>query len=102
MATSQPIRVAIIGTAKRPSYLYGPLLKGLPEEVELVAVWGRNTGAVRQLGKSLGTPWYTDLARLVQATAPQISILSWSNILVRSSRHLLSGQSPKGLLILNG
>jgi predicted dehydrogenase len=59
MATSQPIRVAIIGTAKRPSYLYGPLLKGLPEEVGLVAVWGRNTGAVRQLGKSLGTPQYT-------------------------------------------
>jgi predicted dehydrogenase len=75
MATSQPIRVAIIGTAKRSSYLYGPLLKALPEKVELVAVWGRNPGAVRQLGESLGTPWYTDLARLVQETAPQIGIV---------------------------
>jgi predicted dehydrogenase len=75
MATSQPIRVAIIGTAKRSSYLYGPLLKALPEEVELVAVWGRNTGAARQLGESLGTLWYTDLARLVQETAPHIGIV---------------------------
>ena len=36
------IRVSIIGTAARSSYLYGPLLKGLSESVELVSVWGRS------------------------------------------------------------
>ena len=71
----QPIRVAIIGTAKRSSYLYGPLLKALPEEVELVSIWGRSLDPARRLGESLGVPWYTDLARLVQETAPQIGIV---------------------------
>ncbi|HEY8285850.1 MAG TPA: Gfo/Idh/MocA family oxidoreductase, partial [Chloroflexota bacterium] len=72
----QPLRVAIIGTAARSDYLYGPLIKALPEEVDLVAVWGRSAGAARRLGESLGTPWYTDLERLVRETAPQIGIVS--------------------------
>jgi predicted dehydrogenase len=38
----KPIRVAIIGTSPRSSYLYGPLLAALPEEVTLVSVWGRS------------------------------------------------------------
>jgi hypothetical protein len=29
-----PIRAAIIGTASRASYMYGPILKALPQEVE--------------------------------------------------------------------
>ncbi len=64
-------RVAIIGTAKRASYLYGPLLKALPD-VELVAVWGRREEPARQLGESLGVPAYTDLDRLVRETAPEL------------------------------
>ena len=40
MTMNDPIRIAIIGTAKRSSYLYGPLLKAIPE-VKLVSVWGR-------------------------------------------------------------
>ena len=36
----QPLRIAIIGTAKRSDYLYGPLIKALPNEMELVSVWG--------------------------------------------------------------
>jgi predicted dehydrogenase len=75
MARRHPSRVAIIGTARRSSYLYGPLLKALPEEVELVSIWGRSTASARQLGESLGVPWYTDLARLIQETAPQIGIV---------------------------
>ena len=35
---STPIRVAIIGTARRSDYLYGPILHALPAEVELVGV----------------------------------------------------------------
>ena len=76
MMTKQPLRVAIVGTARRSSYLYGPLLKALPEEVELVSIWGRSTDSVRQLGEGLGVPWYTDLDRLIQETAPQIGIVS--------------------------
>ena len=36
--SQQPLRVAIIGTAQRSSYLYGPLVKALPYDVELVSV----------------------------------------------------------------
>ena len=75
-AVTQPLRVAIIGTAARSDYLYGPLLRGLPREVELVAVWGRNPDSARRLGTSLGVPWYTDLDRLRRETAPQIGIVS--------------------------
>jgi len=37
MARSRtPLRVAIIGTARRSDYLYGPIVQALPEDVELV------------------------------------------------------------------
>ena len=72
----RPVRVAIIGTAARSDYLYGPILQALPHEVELVSVWGRSEASAKRLGESLGTPWYTDLDRLVRETAPEIGIVS--------------------------
>jgi predicted dehydrogenase len=69
-----PIRVAIIGTAKRAAGMYGPILRGLPG-VELVAVWGRSDDSARRLGERLGAPAYTDLDRLIRETAPQIGIV---------------------------
>jgi predicted dehydrogenase len=71
---NERMRIAIIGTAKRSSYLYGPLLKAIPE-VELVAVWGRSTESAQKLGASLGVPAYTSLEKLVRETAPQIGIV---------------------------
>jgi predicted dehydrogenase len=75
MAQNQPVRVAIIGTARRSLGIYGPILKGLPD-VELVAVWGRSDESARRLGASLGVPAYTDLDRLIRETAPQIGVVS--------------------------
>ena len=75
-AEKRPLRVAIIGTAARSDYLYGPILQALPHEVELVAVWGRSEASARRLGESLAAPWYTDLDRLVCETAPEIGIVS--------------------------
>jgi len=72
----RPLRVAIIGTARRSDYLYGPLLAGMPGEAELVAVWGRSVDSARRLGESLGAPWYTDLDKLIRETAPEIGIVS--------------------------
>lgn len=69
------IRIAIIGAAKRSAYLYGPLLKALREDVELVSVWSRTEASARKLGEALGVPWYTDLHKLVRETAPQIGIV---------------------------
>jgi predicted dehydrogenase len=76
MAAVEPLRVAIIGTARRSAYLYGPILAALPDQVQLVAVWGRSVDSARRLGETLGAPWYTDLDRLVRETAPQIGIVS--------------------------
>jgi predicted dehydrogenase len=76
MSTS-PLRVAIIGTARRSDYLYGPIIKALPKEVELVSVWGRSESSARYLGESLGAPWYTDLDRLVKETAPESASCQW-------------------------
>ncbi|MCB9150427.1 MAG: Gfo/Idh/MocA family oxidoreductase [Caldilineaceae bacterium] len=75
-SSNSPLRVAIIGTARRSDYLYGPIVKALPHEVELVAVWGRSVNSAQRLGESLGAPWYTDLEQLVRETAPQIGIVS--------------------------
>jgi predicted dehydrogenase len=72
----QPIRVAIIGTAARSSYMYGPILKALPNEVNLVSVWGRSEASAKKLGEQLGVPWYTDLEKLTKETNPQIGIVS--------------------------
>ncbi len=74
--SGEPLRVAIIGTARRADYLYGPLVQGLPGEVTLVSVWGRSENSARALGESLGVPWYTDLEKLVRETAPVIGIVS--------------------------
>ncbi|MCL5997543.1 MAG: Gfo/Idh/MocA family oxidoreductase [Chloroflexi bacterium] len=74
--TQAPLRVALIGTARRSDYLYGPLIKALPDDVQLVSVWGRSADSARKLGESLGAPWYTDLDKLVRETAPQIGIVS--------------------------
>jgi predicted dehydrogenase len=76
--SKHPLRVAIIGTAKRSDYLYGPLIKALPEDVELVSIWGRSANVVERLGKSLGVPAYTDLDKLVGETAPEIGVVSVS------------------------
>ena len=76
MQEKLPLRVAIIGTAKRSDYLYGPIIAALPQEVELVSIWGRSADSARRLGESLHAPWYTDIARLVRETAPQIGIVS--------------------------
>lgn len=72
---TSPIRVAIIGTARRSSYLYRPLLKGLQNDVELVSVWGRREASAKKLGEYLNVPWYTRLDKLVGETAPQIGIV---------------------------
>ncbi len=72
----EPLRVAIIGTGRRSSYLYGPLINALPHETQLVSVWGRSEEKARALGEELGVPHYTSLERLVRETAPQIGIVS--------------------------
>jgi predicted dehydrogenase len=76
MTNREPLRVAIIGTARRSSYLYGPILKALAREVELVAVWGRSTSSARSLGEGLDVPWYTSMDQLMRETAPQIGIVA--------------------------
>lgn len=73
--THTPLRAAIIGTAKRSDYLYGPLLKALPG-VELVSVWGRSTDSAERLGQGLGVPAYTDLDRLIAETQPRLGVVS--------------------------
>jgi predicted dehydrogenase len=70
-----PIRIAIIGTAKRSYRLFGPIVPHLPGVV-LVSVWGRSEESARKLGESLGVPWYTDLDLLITETQPQIGIVS--------------------------
>jgi predicted dehydrogenase len=71
----QPIRIAIVGTGKRTSYLYGPVLRALPD-VEIVAIWGRSEESARRMGEDLNLPWYTDLHKLVSETGAQIGIVN--------------------------
>ena len=73
--SKQPLRVAIIGTAARSDYLYGPILKALPEEVEWFPFGAAAPTRLASWGKAWG-PWYTDLERLIRETAPQIGIVS--------------------------
>jgi predicted dehydrogenase len=72
----QPLRVAIIGTSGRSDYLYGPLIRALPDEVLLTSVWGRTADSARRLGQSLGVPWYTSLDRLIRETGPSVGVVS--------------------------
>jgi len=74
--SEEPLRVAIIGTAARSSYLYGPMLKTLSDDVKLVSVWGRTSASAKKLGESLGVPWYTEIEKLIKETDPQVGIVS--------------------------
>jgi len=76
MTTKTPFRLAIIGTAKRSDYLYRPIIKALPDEVELVSVWGRSQEPTKRLSESLGVPGYTDMEVLIRETAPEIGVVS--------------------------
>ena len=76
MTDKTVLRAAIVGTAKRSDYLYGPLIKAMPDQVELVSVWGRSQASVQRLSQSLDVPGYTDLHRLVRETAPDLVIVS--------------------------
>ena len=60
-SNGQPLRVAIIGTAPRSSYMYGPILKVLSDQVNLVSVWGRSAESARKLGEQLSIPWFKDV-----------------------------------------
>jgi len=71
----KPLRVAIVGTGQRASYMYAPIIKALSDEVDLVAAWGRSTASAQALGELIGVPWYTDLDRLVRETAPEIGVV---------------------------
>lgn len=75
----RPLRVAIIGTAKRASYMYGRLLPVLSDDVQLVGVWGRSEASARRLGEDLDVSWYTDLERLTHDTEPEIGIVCVAN-----------------------
>src|SRR5215217_2078288 len=74
MADQSPVRVALIGTARRAAGMYGPILRAMPG-VELAAVWGRSEESARRLGAQFAIPAYTDLERLIRETAPQIGIV---------------------------
>jgi predicted dehydrogenase len=68
MTEKAPLRIAIIGTAKRSDYL--------PDEAEKVSVWGRSKDSTQWLSESLAVPGYTDIELLIRETAPQIGIVS--------------------------
>lgn len=74
---TSPIRIAIIGTARRSFGIYKTVLQGL-QGIEVVAVWGRSEDSARRLGECYNVPHYTDLAQLMRETAPQIGIVSVS------------------------
>src|SRR5688500_5848534 len=76
MSDHRPMRVAIVGTAARSDYLFGALIKGMTDEVELVSVWGRSEESARKLGESLAVPHYTDLGALIRETEPEIGVVS--------------------------
>ena len=76
MTSSQRLRVALIGTAPRAVYLYGPILRALANDVEIVAVWGRSAGSAARVGVALGVPWYLDIEKLVRETAPDLGIVA--------------------------
>lgn len=75
MAQKELLRVAIIGTGSRAAYMYQPILRGLADEMQLVAVWGRREESAARLGKEFGVPWFVDMERLVREAAPQIGIV---------------------------
>jgi predicted dehydrogenase len=70
------LRFALIGGSTRSEYLYGPLLRLLSDDVELVAVWSRSGARARSLGDRFGVPWFTDLDALVRDASPQAAVVS--------------------------
>ena len=66
----------MIGTGQRALALYAPVLRGLADDIEVVAVWGRREESASLIGAAFGVPNYVDLERLVRETAPDIGIVT--------------------------
>ncbi len=73
---NQKLRIAIVGTSKRSEYMYANIIRGMGDELELVAVWGRSESSAARLGTALGVPAYTDLSALVREKKPDLAIVS--------------------------
>ena len=74
----EPVRIAFLGAGKRAGYLYQRIIKDMPQSVELVGVWSRSEGSAEALGRKLGVPWFTDMARLRSETDAQAGIVTVS------------------------
>ena len=74
------VRISIVGAANRAACVYGPLLKALKDDAELVSIWSRSDASARRLGAALGVPGYTDLHKFVRETAPQIGIVNVASL----------------------
>ena len=73
---NEPLRIAIVGTGNRSSYLYGPLIQAMKNDTTLVGIWGRSAEKTRAMGENLGVPAYTDLERLIRETGAQLAVVS--------------------------
>ncbi|HKK47522.1 MAG TPA: Gfo/Idh/MocA family oxidoreductase, partial [Alkalispirochaeta sp.] len=74
----KPIQIAFLGAGRRARYLYRRIIEGMPESVELVGVWSRSEASARQLGETLGVPWFTDMATLKSETGAVAGIVTVS------------------------
>jgi len=73
---SDRIRFAIVGAGRRSRDVYGPLLKLLEADVELVGVWSRSPSNAEQLGKYLDVEWFDDLERMQDQAQPEAAVVS--------------------------
>lgn len=71
-----PIRVLILGTSNRSSYLYAPLLAGMPDRFQLAGVWGRGAEKTKIWAERFGAEGDTNLERLVRNSGAQAAIVS--------------------------
>jgi predicted dehydrogenase len=71
----KPLRLAIIGAAKRSTQLYLPIIRGLKDFVIPVACWSRSRENAEKLGKTYGVPSYTDIRKMTSESGAEASVV---------------------------
>jgi predicted dehydrogenase len=78
------LRIALIGTGRRGSGTYCPIISKLCDDLELVAVCDQSEKLVHQIGDQYGVPAYVDTGEMLEKAKPDICAI----VITPSNNHI--------------
>ena len=78
------LRIALIGTGRRGSGTYCPIISKLNQDLEFVAVCDQNEKSANETGEQYGVPAYIDITEMLEKANPDICAI----VVTPSNNHI--------------